>query len=110
MNQGDLLGVLKDSRPNMPLTKQLNIAYQVADGMDYLANGLYVALLTFILYLSLPSLSEYSLLVQRYNILCFVSLPFSNTVHRDLAARNILVKLDEGNNMHAKVADFGLSR
>ena len=40
MNQGDLLGVLKDSRPSMPLLKQLDISYQVADGMDYLATGL----------------------------------------------------------------------
>lgn len=48
MNQGDLLGVLKDSRPNMALTKQLNIAYQVADGMDYLATGLYVLMLSLI--------------------------------------------------------------
>lgn len=37
MNQGDLLGVLKDSRPNMPLETQLTFALQVADGMDYLA-------------------------------------------------------------------------
>lgn len=40
MNHGDLLGVLKDSRPSMPLTTQLTYAYHVADGMDYLANEL----------------------------------------------------------------------
>ena len=40
MNQGDLLGVLKDSRPSMPLTRQLTYAYHVADGMNYLANEL----------------------------------------------------------------------
>ena len=40
MNQGDLLGVLKDSRPSMPLTRQLTYAYHVADGMDYLADTL----------------------------------------------------------------------
>ena len=40
MNQGDLLGVLKDSRPSMPLTRQMTYAYHVADGMDYLANEL----------------------------------------------------------------------
>ena len=40
MNHGDLLGVLKDSRPNMPLIRQLTYAYHVADGMDYLANTL----------------------------------------------------------------------
>lgn len=40
MNQGDLLGVLKDSRPHMPLTRQLMFACHVADGMDYLADTL----------------------------------------------------------------------
>ncbi len=40
MSHGDLLGVLKDSRPFMPLLTQLDIAYQVADAMDYLANVL----------------------------------------------------------------------
>lgn len=40
MNQGDLLGVLKDARPSMPLLTQLDIACQVADAMDYLATGL----------------------------------------------------------------------
>ncbi len=40
MNQGDLLGVLKDCRPSMPLLTQLDIALQVADAMDYLATGL----------------------------------------------------------------------
>ena len=44
MNQGDLLGVLKDSRPSMPLTRQLTYAYHVADGMNYLAIDLYVCL------------------------------------------------------------------
>ncbi len=42
MSQGDLLGVLKDSRPFMPLLTQLDITYQVADAMDYLANVLWV--------------------------------------------------------------------
>ena len=40
MNLGDLLGVLKDSRPIMPLATQLNFAFQVADGMRYLADDL----------------------------------------------------------------------
>jgi len=40
MNQGDLLGVLKDARPSMPLDIQLTFAIQVADGMDYLASKL----------------------------------------------------------------------
>ena len=38
MNQGDLLGVLKDSRPSMPTLTQLTFAQHVADGMDYIAN------------------------------------------------------------------------
>ncbi len=42
MNQGDLLGVLKDFRPLMPLELQLLLAWQVADGMNYLAKDLYV--------------------------------------------------------------------
>ena len=42
MNQGDLLGVLKDSRPHMPLVTQLMFAYHVADGMDYLSRDMYV--------------------------------------------------------------------
>ncbi len=37
---GDLLGVLKDSRPHMELVKQLTFAHHVADGMDYLATQL----------------------------------------------------------------------
>jgi len=40
MNQGDLLGVLKDSRPSMPMLTQLMFAHHVADGMDYIANTL----------------------------------------------------------------------
>ena len=40
MNNGDLLGVLKDHRPSMPLPAQLNFAFQVADGMRYLADEL----------------------------------------------------------------------
>jgi hypothetical protein len=40
MNQGDLLGVLKDSRPSMPLHTQLTFAQHVADGMDYIAETL----------------------------------------------------------------------
>jgi serine/threonine protein kinase len=40
MNQGDLLAVLKESRPSMPLVLQLSFAWQVADGMDYLASEL----------------------------------------------------------------------
>lgn len=40
MNNGDLLGVLKDSRPTMSLVVQLNFAFQVADGMRYLADEL----------------------------------------------------------------------
>lgn len=40
MNMGDLLGVLKDSRPSMPLVQQLSFAWQVADGMNYLATEL----------------------------------------------------------------------
>ena len=40
MNQGDLLGVLKDSRPSMPLVTQLTFAQHVADGMDYIASVL----------------------------------------------------------------------
>ena len=40
MNNGDLLGVLKDSRPSMSLTTQLNFAFQIADGMRYLADEL----------------------------------------------------------------------
>ena len=40
MNMGDLLGVLKDSRPLMPLVQQLSFAWQVADGMNYLATEL----------------------------------------------------------------------
>ena len=42
MNQGDLLGVLKDFRPSMPLELQLLLSWQVADGMNYLATELYV--------------------------------------------------------------------
>ena len=40
MNMGDLLEVLKDSRPSMELVQQLSYAWQIADGMDYLANDL----------------------------------------------------------------------
>ena len=40
MNNGDLLGVLKDSRPSMSLPTQLDFAFQVADGMRYLADDL----------------------------------------------------------------------
>ena len=40
MNQGDLLGVLKDSRPNMALQTQLTFAEEVADGMNYLSTTL----------------------------------------------------------------------
>ena len=40
MNNGDLLGVLKDNRPSMPLPAQLNFAFQVSDGMRYLADEL----------------------------------------------------------------------
>jgi len=42
MNEGDLLGVLHDSRPKMPLQRQLRFAIQVADGMDYLSTELCV--------------------------------------------------------------------
>ncbi len=37
MDQGDLLGVLKDSRPHMPLLTQLTFSQHVADGMDYIS-------------------------------------------------------------------------
>ena len=40
MNQGDLLAVLKDSRPSLPLVTQLKYASHVADGMNYLASEL----------------------------------------------------------------------
>ncbi|CAI8044869.1 Tyrosine-protein kinase SRK3 (Fragment) [Geodia barretti] len=40
MNNGDLLGILKDNRPSMPLPAQLNFAFQVSDGMRYLADEL----------------------------------------------------------------------
>ncbi|XP_065886126.1 fibroblast growth factor receptor 3-like isoform X2 [Dysidea avara] len=40
MNEGDLLGVLHESRPHMPLQKELHFAIQVADGMDYLSTEL----------------------------------------------------------------------
>ena len=40
MNQGDLLAVLKESRPHMELVQQLSFAWQTADGMDYLASTL----------------------------------------------------------------------
>ena len=42
MDQGDLLGVLKDSRPSMPLLSQLTFAHHVAQGMEYIADTLYV--------------------------------------------------------------------
>jgi len=42
MNEGDLLGVLHENRPHMPLQKQLHFAIQVADGMDYLSTELCV--------------------------------------------------------------------
>ena len=42
MNEGDLLGVLHDNRPKMPLQRQLRFAIQVADGMDYLSTELCV--------------------------------------------------------------------
>ena len=42
MNEGDLLGVLHDSRPRMPVQRQLRFAIQVADGMDYLSTELCV--------------------------------------------------------------------
>ena len=38
MNLGDLLAVLKESRPHMELVQQLSFAWQTADGMDYLAS------------------------------------------------------------------------
>ncbi|XP_019855382.1 PREDICTED: tyrosine-protein kinase Abl-like [Amphimedon queenslandica] len=40
MNQGDLLAVLKEGRPSMPLVQQLSFSWQVADGMNYLATDL----------------------------------------------------------------------
>ena len=40
MNQGDLLAVLKEGRPSMPLLQQLSFSWQVADGMNYLATDL----------------------------------------------------------------------
>ena len=40
MNQGDLLGVLKDSRPSMPLKTQLTFAQHVTDSMNYIADTL----------------------------------------------------------------------
>ena len=42
MNQGDLLCVLKEYRPSIPLELQLSLSWQVADGMNYLATELYV--------------------------------------------------------------------
>ena len=48
MNQGDLLAVLKDFRPMMPLELQLLLAWQVADGMNYLATDLYVVVVIII--------------------------------------------------------------
>ena len=41
MNLGDLLAVLKESRPHMELVQQLSFAWQTADGMDYLASILF---------------------------------------------------------------------
>ncbi|CAI8051304.1 Tyrosine protein-kinase src-1 [Geodia barretti] len=46
MNNGDLLGILKDNRPSMPLPAQLNFAFQVSDGMRYLADELAVSIET----------------------------------------------------------------
>ena len=40
MNQGDLLAVLKEARPYMPLVQQISFAWQVAEGMNYLATEL----------------------------------------------------------------------
>ena len=37
MNEGDLLGVLQDSRPSMPLFLQMRFAKEVAEGMIYLS-------------------------------------------------------------------------
>lgn len=40
MNKGDLLGVLQDSRPHMPLPLQMRFAAEVADGMAYLSTDM----------------------------------------------------------------------
>ena len=112
---GDLLGYLRKSRgqhdtyykdpdvkPRTNLTsKQLiSLAWQIADGMSYLASKKVILdVYTFFM----PTIkSQTSSFCETHNFLTINQ----KIVHRDLAARNVLVGEDE----QCKVTDFGLAR
>ncbi len=69
MNQGDLLCVLKEYRPCMPLELQLLLSWQVADGMDYLATELYV-----ITRLLISTMFRYSLAVSTVHVIRLLAI------------------------------------